>query len=99
MDWNQLLDRTVAVAAMLVSIRPLMQGLLGSGGSLSWKRVLVMVVGGLFGFLGAVGLLVTKRIVLGEGEFFMPSWLGGTLAFFGGALGVSTLLSRRGPAC
>ena len=89
-------DRVLAVAAMLVSIRPLLRGTLGARSHLSWKRAVVLLAGGTLAWVGAVGLLAVKAKLLG-GPFYVTTWLGGTLAFFGGALGVATLLAGRGP--
>jgi hypothetical protein len=89
-------DKVLAVLAMLVSIRPLLRGTLGSRSHLSWKRAVVLLAGGTLAWVGAVGLLAVKAKLLG-GPFYVTTWLGGTLAFFGGALGVATLLAGRGP--
>jgi hypothetical protein len=91
-----LVDRALAVLAMLVSIRPLLRGSLGSRSHLSWRRCLVLLAGGASALVGAVGLLALRHVLFGE-AFFLPSWLGGTLAFFGGMLAVSTLIAGRGP--
>jgi hypothetical protein len=92
-----LADRVLAVLAMLTAIRPLLRGTLGSRSHLSWKRGVVLVAGGTLALVGAVGLLAVKAKLLG-GPFYVTTWMGGTLAFFGGALGVATLLAGRGPA-
>jgi hypothetical protein len=89
-------DKVLAVAAMLLAIRPLLRGTLGSRSHLSWKRAVVLLAGGTMAWVGAVGLLAVKARLLG-GPFYVTTWLGGTLAFFGGALGVATLLAGRGP--
>jgi len=91
-----LVDRVLAVLAMLIAIRPLLRGVLGSRSHLSWKRGVVLLAGGTLAWVGAVGLLAVKAKLLG-GPFFVTTWMGGTLAFFGGALGVATLLAGRGP--
>ena len=90
-------DRVLAVAAMLISIRPLLRGTLGSRSHLSWKRAVVLLAGGTMAWVGAVGLLAVRAKLSHHGTFFVTTWLGGTLAFFGGALGVATLLAGRGP--
>lgn len=90
-----LVDRVLAAAAMLVAIRPLMRGALGSRSHLSWKRCVVLIGGGLTALLGVVGLLVVRTVFLGEQQF-LPTAFGATLTFFGGMLGVSTLMAGRG---
>lgn len=96
-----IVDRLLAIVAMLVAIRPLVRGVIGSGGDVSVRRVAMLVGGGVSAVVAAVGLLAVKELVFGEGggatSFFVPSWFGGTLAFFGGMLGTSTLLAPRGP--
>ena len=92
-----LVDRVLAVAAMLAAIPPLLRGSLGSRSHLSWKRALALVVGGLTALAGAFGLLLIHATVLG-GPLYLPTWTGGTLAFLGGGLGVATLIAGRGPA-
>ncbi len=92
-----LCDRVLAVMAMLVSIRPLLRGTLGSRSHLSWKRAVALAAGGGLAWTGAVGALAVQAKLLG-GPFYVTTWLGGTLAFFGGALGVATLLAGRGPS-
>ena len=89
-------DALLAVVAMLVSIRPLMRGALGSRSHVSWRRGGFLVAGGLSAWIGVVGLLALRAQFLGE-AFYLPTWLGGTLAFFGGMLGASTVLAGRGP--
>jgi hypothetical protein len=91
-----LVDRVLAVVAMLVAIRPLMRGALGSRSHLSWKRCVVLLAGGCGALLGVVGLLVVRAHLLGDPQF-LPTALGATLVFFGGMLGVSTLMAGRGP--
>jgi len=91
-----IVDRALAVLAMLVSIRPLLAGSLGNRSHLSWKRSVVLLFGGGSALVGAVGLLALRNVIFGE-PFYLPSLLGGTLAFFGGMLGVSTLIAGRGP--
>ena len=91
------LDRILAVGAMLVSIRPLLRGALGARSHVSWKRAVVLAAGGLAALVGVLGLLAIRARLLG-GPFYVPTWFGGTLAAFGGMLGVSTLVARRGPA-
>jgi hypothetical protein len=93
---NGLVDRVLAATAMLVAIRPLMRGALGSRSHLSWKRCVVLVGGGLTALLGVVGLLVVRARFLGEPQF-LPTTLGATLTFSGGMLGVATLMAGRGP--
>jgi len=90
-----LIDRLVAVVAMLASIRPLMRGMLSSSSHLSWPRLLTMVAGGLAALTWAVGLLALRAELLDE-AFLRPNLLGGALAVFGGMLGVATLLAKRG---
>ncbi len=92
-----LVDRGLAVLAMLASIRPLLAGSLGSRSHLSWKRSIVLLCGGASALVGAVGLLALRHVLFAE-DFYLPSLLGGTLAFFGGMLGVSTLIAGRGPS-
>ena len=91
-----LVDRVLAAAAMLVAIRPLMRGALGSRSHLSWKRCVVLVGGGTTALLGVVGLLVVRARFLDEPQF-LPTLLGTALTFTGGMLGVSTLMAGRGP--
>ncbi len=91
-----LADRLLAVVAMLSAIPPLLRGTLGSRSHLSWKRAVVLLAGGTLAWVGAVGLLAVKAKLLG-GPFYVTTWMGGTLACFGGALGVATLLAGRGP--
>ena len=92
-----LADRTLAVLAMLLAIRPLLRGVLGTRSHLSWKRAAVLLAGGTLAWVGAVGLLAVKAKLLG-GPFYVTTWTGGLLALFGGALGVATLLAGRGPS-
>lgn len=91
-----IVDRVLAVVAMLVSIRPLLAGSLGSRSHLSAKRSIVLLFGGASALVAAVGLLALRHVLF-DTPFYLPSWLGGTLAFFGGMLGVSTLIAGRGP--
>jgi hypothetical protein len=91
-----LVDRVLAAAAMLVAIRPLMRGALGSRSHLSWKRCVVLAGGGTTALLGVVGLLVVRAHFLDEPQF-LPTLLGTALTFTGGMLGVSTLMAGRGP--
>lgn len=95
MSWEGLADRVLAVLAMLISIRPLLRGSFGARSHVSIKRAVVLIWGGMAALVGAVGLLALRTQVLGE-AFFLPTWMGGSLAFFGGMLGVSTLMARRG---
>jgi hypothetical protein len=90
-----LVDRLLAVAAMLTAIRPLLHGSVGPRSHVSWKRCLVLLAGGLAALLGVVGLLLVWALLLGR-TLYAPTWLGGTLAAFGGMLGVATLIVRRG---
>ena len=60
-----------------------MRGGSGSGGRVSWRRWLVLTGGGVAAVLGLVGLLALRRQLLGH-DFYLPTWLGATLAFFGG---------------
>lgn len=92
-----LVDRTLAVLAMLASIRPLLRGTLGSRSHLSWKRGVALGAGAAMGWVGAVGALAVTARLLG-GPFYVTTWLGATLTCFGGALGVATLLAGRAPA-
>jgi hypothetical protein len=90
-----LVDELVAVVAMLASIRPILSGLQGSSNQLSWRRTSVLLGGGLGSWVGVVGLMALEVHFMGRG-FYLPTWLGGTLAFFGGMLGASTLMAPRG---
>jgi len=90
------LDKVLAVLAMLTAVRPMLAGALGSRSHLSWKRAVVLSSGGALAWVGSVGLLAVKAKLLG-GPFYVTTWLGATLAVFGGALGVATLLAGRGP--
>jgi hypothetical protein len=90
-----LVDRLLAVAAMLTAIRPLLHAAVGPRSHVSWRRCLVLLTGGLAALLGAVGLLLVWALLLGL-PLYAPTWLGGTLAVFGGTLGVATLIVRRG---
>jgi len=92
-----LVDRVLAVVAMLASIRPLLRGTLGSRSHLSWKRGTALAAGGAMAWAGAVGALAVEAKLLGV-PFYVTTWLGGTLSCFGGALGVATLLAGRAPA-
>lgn len=94
MTWEGLADRMLAVIAMLVAIRPLLRGSLGERSHISVKRAVVLLWGGLTALVGVVGLLALRTQLLGE-PFYLPTWMGGCLAFFGGMLGVSTLMARR----
>jgi hypothetical protein len=89
-----LADRLLAVVAMLLSIRPLLAGALGQRSHLSWKRGLALLAGGLAGLVALIGLLVVRAWLAG-GTIYLPTWLGGTLAVFGGMLGVATLMAGR----
>ncbi|MHC5209394.1 MAG: hypothetical protein ACYTG2_01590 [Planctomycetota bacterium] len=91
-----LVDRLLAVAAMLTAIRPLLHGSVGPRSHVSWKRCLVLLAGGVSALLGVVGLLLVWALLL-DRPLYAPSWFGGTLAVFGGMLGVATLIVRRGP--
>lgn len=91
-----LADRLLAVAAMLSSIRPLLAGVTGSGGRLSWRRAVVMLLGGASAAVAVVGMLALQRLLLGR-ELYLPTPLGGALAFFGGMLGMATVLAGRPP--
>jgi hypothetical protein len=90
-----LVDRVLAVTAMLVSIRPLLRGTLGSRSHISWKRAVVLLCGGVSALVAVVGLLAVRAKFLG-GPFYLPTELGSALAFFGGMLAVSTLIAGRG---
>lgn len=97
-----MIDRLLAIVAMLVAVRPLVRGVMGSGGRISLRRLALLVGGGLCAVVASVGLLAVKVLLLGDDgldarTFLVPSWYGGTLAFFGGMLGTSTLLAPRGP--
>lgn len=96
MSGDGLVDRLLAVAAMLSAIRPLLHGAVGPRSHVSPKRCLVLLGGGLAALLCAVGLLLVWALLL-DRPLYAPSWLGGTLAVFGGMLGVATLIVRRGP--
>jgi len=91
-----LVDRVLAAVALLVAIRPLMRGALGSRSHLSWKRCVVLAGGGLTALLGVVGLLVVRARFLGEPQY-LPSLPGSVLTVAGGMLGVATLMAGRGP--
>lgn len=93
---NLRVDALLAVVAMLTALRPLLRGALGSDGGLSWRRALVLAGGGLASLMAVVGLAALEHHFLGR-AFWLPTWLGGSLAWFGGMLGTSTLLSPRGP--
>ena len=90
------LDKILALTAALTAIQPLLAGSLGSRSHFSWKRWLVLVAGGTLAWVGVVGVLAVKAKLLG-GPFYVTTWMGATLACFGGALGVATLLAGRGP--
>jgi hypothetical protein len=90
-----LVDRVLIVAAMLSAIRPLLHGAVGPRSRISWKRCLVLLSGGLAALLGLVGLLLVLALLF-DRPLYAPTWLGGTLAVFGGMLGVATLIVRRG---
>ncbi len=90
-----LLDELMAVLAMLTAVPAIQRGLQGSSSQLSWRRTSVLVGGGLGSWVGVTGLMALETHFLGR-PFFLPTWLGGTLAFFGGMLGTSTLLAPRG---
>lgn len=90
-----LLDELLAVLAMVTAIRPIQRSLQGSSSQLSWRRAAVLAGGGLGSWVGVVGLMALEAHFLGR-SFYLPTRLGGTLAFFGGMLGTSTLLAPRG---
>ncbi|MFT7465388.1 MAG: hypothetical protein ACI9EF_003754 [Pseudohongiellaceae bacterium] len=90
-----LVDELLAVLAMVTAIPAIQRGLQGSSSQLSWRRTSVLVGGGLASWVSVVGLMALETHFLGRG-FFVPTWLGSTLAFFGGMLGTSTLLVPRG---
>jgi hypothetical protein len=89
-------DELLAVFAMVMAIRPLMRGALGARSHVSWRRALFLVAGGVLAWIGVVGLLALRAQFLGD-PFFLPTWLGGSLAAMGGMLGASTVLAGRGP--
>jgi hypothetical protein len=93
-----LIDKILAVAGMLAAIGPVVRSSIGSTGSVSWRRVVVMAAGGLFALFAVTGLLLVRYRVMSEDVVYWPTWLGGTLAFFGGMLGVATLFAGRLPA-
>lgn len=95
-----LVDRLLAVLAMLAAVRPIVRASTGQPGHLSWKRALVLAAGGLFALAAVTGLLVARLVVLDEPALYLPTWLGGTLSVFGGMLGMATLLAgrRAGPS-
>ncbi|GJM22293.1 MAG: hypothetical protein DHS20C15_22080 [Planctomycetota bacterium] len=90
-----LVDRVLAVTAMLLSLKAVLHGSSGPGNQPSWRRLMVLAGGALAGPVGAVGLLALRFQLLDDGPFFLPDVLGVTLAAFGGLLGVATLLARR----
>lgn len=91
-----MIDRVLAVVAMLGSVRRLQRGALGGRSHVSWRRLLALLAGGGASILGCVGLLALRSQVLDE-PFYLPHWLGATLTFFGGMLGVSAILANRAP--
>ncbi|MCB9897219.1 MAG: hypothetical protein H6825_04365 [Planctomycetes bacterium] len=91
-----MVDRLIAVTAMLLSLRRLLRGVLGSRSHVSWRRLLALLGGGCVAVLVCVGLLALRSLLLDE-TFFLPRWLGFTLTFFGGMLGVSAILAGRAP--
>jgi hypothetical protein len=90
-----LVDKLVAVVAMLVAIRPLARSMLSSDGHVSWARALTLLAGGPAALTWTVGLLALRAELLGD-PFLVPNLLGGCLSVFGGMLGVATVLAKRG---
>lgn len=88
-----LVDRVLAVVAMLVAVRAVMHAF--PGRAPSWKRVLVLGAGAVAGPIGTVGLLFLRHRLFDEGPLFVPSLLGAALAAFGGVLGIATLVASR----
>ena len=80
---------------MVTAVRPILRGTLGPRSHLAWKRAAVLGVSGLSAIVGVVGLLALRSLLF-EATFLVPTWLGSTLAFFGGMLGMATVLSPRG---
>ena len=91
-----MVDRLVAVIAMLLALRRLARGVLGSRSHVSWRRLSALAGGGCTAVLVCVGILALRSQVLEE-PFFLPRALGLTLTFFGGMLGVSAILAGRAP--
>lgn len=80
---------------MLASIRPLMRGALGARSHLSWRRCVFLLACGLAANVGVVGMAALRTQFLGS-AFYLPSWLGGSLACAGGMLAGATVLAGRG---
>lgn len=90
-----LVDRLLAVTAMLMTLRVVLRGASGPSSHPSWRRLAVLGAGALAGPVGTVGLLALRFQVFGDDPFYLPDVLGVALAAFGGLLGVATLLARR----
>lgn len=92
-----LVDKVLALVAMLVVVRPIVASSLGTAGQVSWRRWAALGAGGAGALAAVVGLLVVRKLVLSEEAFYLPTALGGALTGFGGMLGVAVLLARRPP--
>ena len=97
MALSDLADQLAALVAMLVAIRPIVRSAVGGTGRASPKRMIVLAGGAAAALTSVLGLLILRVLVLNEDVFYLPTALGGTLAAFGGMLGVGVLLARRAP--
>ncbi len=80
---------------MVTAVRPILRGTLGARSHLAWKRAAVLGIGGISAIVGAVGLMALRSLLF-DATFMVPTGLGATLAFFGGMLGMATVLAPRG---